>query len=72
MARALNSSHWLFAAYPQRRSSSAFGRIADSKVRRRVHINYCVTENVVRFDLLIESLNVGRDGRADVLPLEPG
>jgi hypothetical protein len=30
------------------------------------------TENVIRFDLLIESLNVGRDGRADILPLESG
>jgi hypothetical protein len=30
------------------------------------------TENLVRFDLMTESLNVGRDGRADILPLEPG
>jgi len=28
------------------------------------------TENVVRFDLQIESLNVRCDGRADILPLE--
>ena len=30
------------------------------------------TENLVRFDLMTESLNVGRDGRADILPLERG
>jgi hypothetical protein len=30
------------------------------------------TENLVRFDLTTESLNVGRDGRAGSLPLEPG
>jgi hypothetical protein len=30
------------------------------------------TENLVHFDLMTESLNVGRDGRADSLPLEPG
>jgi len=30
------------------------------------------TENVGRFDLMTESLNVGRDGRADILPFEPG
>jgi hypothetical protein len=29
------------------------------------------TENLVRFDLTTESLNVIRDGRADSLPLEP-
>jgi len=29
------------------------------------------TENLVRFDLMTEPLNVGR-GRADFLPLEPG
>jgi hypothetical protein len=27
-------------------------------------------ENSVRFDLMTESLNVGRDGRADIPPLE--
>ena len=30
------------------------------------------TENLVRFDLMTESLNVGRDGRIDIFPLEPG
>jgi hypothetical protein len=30
------------------------------------------TENLVRFDLMTESLNVGRDGRADIPPPEPG
>jgi Integrase core domain len=30
------------------------------------------TENLVRFDLMTETLNVGRNGRADILPLEPG
>ena len=30
------------------------------------------TENLVRFDLTTESLNVDRDGRADSLALEPG
>jgi hypothetical protein len=29
------------------------------------------TENLVRFDLTTESLNVGHNGRADILPLEP-
>jgi hypothetical protein len=29
-------------------------------------------ENLVRFDLMTESPNVGRGGRADSLPLEPG
>jgi hypothetical protein len=29
-------------------------------------------ENLVRFDLMTESLNVGRDGRADIPPLELG
>jgi hypothetical protein len=41
-----------------------------------VYIAHCdavvCTENVVRFDLLIESLNVRGDGRANILPLEPG
>jgi hypothetical protein len=30
------------------------------------------TENLVRFDLTPESLNVDHNGRADILPLEPG
>jgi hypothetical protein len=30
------------------------------------------TENLIRFDLMAESLNVGRADRADILPLEPG
>ena len=30
------------------------------------------TENLVRVDLMRESLNVGHDGRADILHLEPG
>jgi hypothetical protein len=30
------------------------------------------TENLVRFGLTTESLNIGRDGCADGLPLEPG
>ena len=30
------------------------------------------TENLVRFDLTKESLNVDHNGRADILPLEPG
>jgi hypothetical protein len=35
------------------------------------HAVVVCTENVVRFDLLIESLNVRGDGRANILPLEP-
>jgi hypothetical protein len=30
------------------------------------------TENLIRFDLMTESLSVGRDDRADCPPLEPG
>jgi pantothenate kinase-related protein Tda10 len=30
------------------------------------------TENLIRFDLMTESLSVGRDDRADYPPLEPG
>jgi hypothetical protein len=30
------------------------------------------TENLVRFELTTESLNVDHNGRADILPLEPG
>jgi hypothetical protein len=29
-------------------------------------------ENLIRIDLVTESLNVGRDGRADIPPFEPG
>jgi hypothetical protein len=31
-----------------------------------------VAENLIRFDLMTESLSVGRDDRADYPPLEPG
>jgi hypothetical protein len=35
-------------------------------------IDLVCTENLIRFDLMTESLTVGRDGRADIFPLEPG
>lgn len=33
--------------------------------------NRVCTENVIRFDLVTESLNVGRNGRTNILPFEP-
>jgi hypothetical protein len=41
------------------------------RVERPPTLPVC-SENLVRFDLTTESLNVGRDGRDDNLPLELG
>ena len=38
----------------------------------RVRPDRVCTENLVRFELTTESLNVDRNGRSDILPLEPG
>ena len=51
---------------------SGLGKLEDHGERCLVgKISVC-TENLIRFDLMTESLSVGRDDRADYPPLEPG
>jgi len=62
------------ATAPTNRSSSDSRKaFATREARNAVRTSPPVrAENLIRFDLLTESLNVGGDGRADILPLEPG
>jgi hypothetical protein len=56
---------------------TAFAAVADHLSFRAAASQLGVTpsavraENLVRFDLVIESLNVGRDGGASTVPAEP-
>jgi hypothetical protein len=60
------------ASRPANRRKNFQDRIGVTDKRDQVFTLAVGAENLVRFDLMTESLNVGRDGRADSLPLEPG
>jgi hypothetical protein len=56
------------ARHERFRESDMFRRVFERVVEACIA---CVYRKLVRFDLTTESLNVDRNGRADILPLEP-
>jgi len=54
------------------RLDMSLGVLGEAGAFLACHGHPVCTENLIRFDLMTESLNVGRDGRGDILPLEPG
>jgi len=64
------------AVYPFREFTEAGGLISYgpniANSYRQAGIYACVCRKRRPFDLMTESLIVGHDGRADILPLEPG
>jgi len=50
---------------------SGLGKLENHGERCLVGKTSVCTQNLIRFDLMTESLSVGRDDRADYPPLEP-
>jgi hypothetical protein len=67
---------WLDEATPQDAVQSITRLIEETKVVAVLggtsSATTVCTENLVRFDSMTESLNFGRDGRADIPSFEPG
>ena len=66
--------HALYVACREQgeREASPSAAIVDSQSVKSAEKGGVCTENLVRFDLMTESLNVGGDGRADYPSPEPG